>query len=70
MARDLYNIYAKRNGLELRKLRSKHYNRLMYLESRRMGWFDLREADSLRHRIITIDAELEARRLQQPMEIE
>lgn len=61
MARDMYNIYAKRSSEDLRKLYSKHYNRLMSLEGRRMGWFDLREADSLRERMRSIDAELTRR---------
>lgn len=46
------------------------YNRLQHLQGRRLGWLDLRESAALRNQIIQIDAELESRRLQLPMDME
>lgn len=67
MPKDMYFLYTKKSDHELKVIRSKKYNRLQRLQSRRMGWFDLRESDALRSHIRQIDAILEARRLQLPM---
>lgn len=60
-------LYAKKTTSELKTMRSKKYNRLTKLQSQPNTYFNLRECEDLRQMILWIDAELEARALQQQL---
>lgn len=63
-------VYRTKTSQQLRIMRSQKYNRLTTLESKRMGWFELREASTIRELLVWIDAELETRRSQPEFDTE
>jgi len=59
--KDMSRVYFGMKTDDLRRLRSKKYNRRMNLQSKKMGYFDQQELKILNQQIVWIDAVLDSR---------